>query len=77
VHDPYFSNEEVMSLGLEPSDDLASERVDAIVVQAWHNAYADLDFAAFRGCRAVLDGRNSLDRASVEAAGMIYLGVGR
>jgi len=77
VHDPYFSNEEVMSLGLEPSGDLASERVDAIVVQAWHNAYADLDFAAFRGCRAVLDGRNSLDRASVEAAGMIYLGVGR
>ena len=38
---------------------------------------ADVDFATFLGCRVVLNGRNALDRARVEAAGVRYLGIGR
>ena len=76
VHDPYFSAEEVRALGLEPVERVPMD-ADAIVVQAWHTAYHTLDLAAFRGCKAVLDGRNELSRESVEALAMRYLGVGR
>jgi nucleotide sugar dehydrogenase len=77
VHDPLFSNEEVRALGLEPPDRFPPTHVDALVVQAWHDAYRDLDLRSFAGCRAVLDGRNALDRAAVTAAGLHYVGIGR
>jgi nucleotide sugar dehydrogenase len=77
VHDPLFSAEEIRSFGLEPAASLPPERIDALVVQAWHDAYRDLDLRSFSGCRAVLDGRNALDRKTVEAAGMRYIGIGR
>jgi UDP-N-acetyl-D-mannosaminuronic acid dehydrogenase len=79
VHDPFFSDEEVRALGLDPPPLFPPERLDAIIVQAWHDAYRDLDLRAFaaNGCRALLDGRNALDRARVEAAGLTYLGIGR
>ncbi len=48
-----------------------------MIVQAWHDEYRELDFGAFTGCRAVLDGRNVLDQTAVEAAGVRYLGIGR
>ena len=76
VNDPMFSNDEIRALGLEPIESLPLP-VDAIVVQAWHDAYRALDLGSFAGCRAVLDGRNALDRAVVEAAGMTYAGIGR
>lgn len=77
VHDPLFSDGEVRALGLEPASDLPPPRVDAVILQAAHDAYAGLDFATFSGCRAVLDGRNALSRAAIEAAGMRYIGIGR
>lgn len=76
VHDPWFSDEELRALGLEPPETFPAP-VDALIVQALHDAYRDLDFAAFAGCRAVLDGRNALDPALVERAGLRYLGIGR
>jgi len=76
VHDPHFTAEEIRDLGLEPAADLPID-ADALIVQAWHEAYRDLDFAAFRGCKAVLDGRNALSREKIEALGMRYLGIGR
>ena len=51
--------------------------VDALIVQALHKEYGDLDLAAFAGCRVVLDGRNALSREAVESLGMRYLGIGR
>jgi UDP-N-acetyl-D-mannosaminuronate dehydrogenase len=51
--------------------------VDAVVIQALHDQYRDLDLGAFAGCRAVLDGRNVFSRSEVEAMGMLYLGIGR
>ena len=76
VHDPHFSVEEVRALGLEPAARVPTD-ADAVVIQAWHSAYRDLDLAAFRGCKAILDGRNALSREAVEALGMRYLGIGR
>lgn len=77
VHDPLFSSAEIAALGLEAAGELPAPRIDAIIVQALHDAYRDLDLGSFAGCRAVLDGRNALERRQVEAAGMKYLGVGR
>jgi nucleotide sugar dehydrogenase len=77
VHDPLFSAAELTGLGLEPYDLTAPSPIDAVVLQAYHDAYRDLDLATLPGCRVVLDGRNALDPASVGAAGMLYLGVGR
>lgn len=77
VHDPWFSADEIRALDLEPARALPPPHVDAVILQAYHDAYRDLDFASFPGCRVVLDGRNALDRASVEAAGIRYLGIGR
>lgn len=75
AHDPFFSAEELRGLGFEPCE--VPCPADALVVQAWHDAYRDLDVLAFRGLRAVLDGRNALDRRRVEAAGLKYAGIGR
>ncbi len=75
IHDPLFSADEVRAFGLEPVGSLPVS-ADAIIVQAWHDAYQDLDLRAFVGCRALLDGRQAVDRASVEAAGMVYVGIG-
>jgi len=77
VHDPLFSADEIRALGLEPAEAFPPPRVDAVIVQALHDAYGAIDWRAFAGCRAVLDGRNALDRAAVETAGLRYLGVGR
>jgi UDP-N-acetyl-D-mannosaminuronate dehydrogenase len=76
VHDPLFSAREVEAAGLRPAYPFPHE-VDAVVIQALHDQYRDLDLGAFVGCRAVLDGRNVLSRSEVEAKGMLYLGIGR
>ena len=77
VHDPYFSASEIRALGLAPVETLPPPHVDAVVIQAFHEEYRRLDWRAFAGCRAVLDGRNALSRQSVESLGMRYLGIGR
>jgi UDP-N-acetyl-D-mannosaminuronate dehydrogenase len=81
VHDPLFTPDEVRACGLEPAPTFPMP-ADALVVQAWHSAYRPggdcaLDFAAFPGLSAVLDGRGALDPAAVEAAGVRYVGIGR
>ncbi|MEX0801438.1 MAG: nucleotide sugar dehydrogenase [Dehalococcoidia bacterium] len=77
IHDPLFTNDEIAARGLEPVTLEPPPSVDAIVLQAAHDEYKTMDFAAFPGCRVVLDGRNVLSREDVEAKGLRYLGVGR
>jgi hypothetical protein len=48
-----------------------------VVLQAAHPEYADLDYGALPGCKAVLDGRGSLDPAVIEGAGLRYIAIGR
>jgi UDP-N-acetyl-D-mannosaminuronate dehydrogenase len=79
VNDPLFTLKEVASYGAEPAslDDLPPG--DAIILQAYHDAYRGLDWRALasKGYRVVLDGRNALDRKWIESSGIRYLGLGR
>jgi nucleotide sugar dehydrogenase len=78
INDPLYSQEELARYA-EPvqQDDLPS--FEALVLQAYHEDYRGLDWGRLpgHGCLVVLDGRNALDRAAIEAAGMQYVGIGR
>jgi UDPglucose 6-dehydrogenase len=53
---------------------------EALAILTDWSAFRSIDLAEVRGAMAgdlVFDGRNMLDRASVEAAGLVYMGVGR
>jgi nucleotide sugar dehydrogenase len=76
VHDPLYLAEEIRALGLEPPFTFPLP-VDALVVQAWHEEYESLDFTAFAGLRAILDGRAALKPDAVESLGIAYVGIGR
>src|SRR5256886_5553986 len=43
------------------------EEIQAIVLQAGHQAYREYDFSRFPHCRVVLDGRRALCRERIEA----------
>jgi nucleotide sugar dehydrogenase len=78
IHDPYFQPSELAALEAQVAD-LSSDAplaVDAIVVQAFHHQYRDLDWSRFRGLAAVFDGRGTVDPESVRKAGARYLAVG-
>lgn len=77
VHDPHYSADEIGRFGLEAPAAFPPAHTDAIVIQAAHDEYGDLDPASFSGCSVVLDGRNALSRERVEALGLRYLGIGR
>jgi nucleotide sugar dehydrogenase len=55
VHDPLYSDDELAALGFEPYQ-LGTD-IDAVVVQANHAEYADLEPADLPGLRAFIDGR--------------------
>ena len=59
-HDPLLSEREQRALSVEPVALDGLQAVAAIVLQAPHEGYRELDWAAFRGLRAVLDGRSAL-----------------
>jgi UDP-N-acetyl-D-glucosamine dehydrogenase len=77
AHDPYFDPEHLRAIGVEPYDLDAPEPIRVAVLQAAHAAYRDLDPAALPGLELIVDGRNALDRARYEAAGIAYAGIGR
>ena len=76
VHDPLYSDDEIRAHGLQPPPAWPLP-CDAIIVQAWHEQYADLDLRTFPNLRAILDPRAALDPAAVTALGIKYTGVGR
>jgi UDP-N-acetyl-D-glucosamine dehydrogenase len=76
-HDPYFEADHLRALGFEPWSFEAPAEVRAAVVQAGHEAYRSMDPAAIPGLRLLVDGRNALDAAPFEAAGIAYVGIGR
>lgn len=79
VNDPLYTSQELSRYGAEIVSLDKLPQCDAVILQAYHDAYESLDWrdVARLGCKVVLDGRNSLDRADVEGAGMRYLGIGR
>ncbi|HLF70807.1 MAG TPA: nucleotide sugar dehydrogenase [Dehalococcoidia bacterium] len=76
VHDPLFSDAEIAAYGVEPSPLPPEAPIDAVILQAAHPEYRDLNPATLKGCRVFLDGRGGFDRGRVEAAGMRYIRIG-
>ena len=75
-HDPYFDAEHLRSRGFEPYDLDDPQPVRVAVLQAGHEAYRSLDPASLPGLALFVDGRNALDRAPFDAAGVPYVGIG-
>lgn len=73
-HDALLSDAGVRELGFEPASEPFGG-YDVAVVHAYHRAYAALRWGDI--APLVLDARNALDRAAVEAAGARYVGMGR
>ncbi|HEX7171825.1 MAG TPA: nucleotide sugar dehydrogenase [Candidatus Limnocylindria bacterium] len=76
AHDPYFDDEHLRDLGFEPYDLDRPADVRVALLQAAHATYANLDPAALPGLELFVDGRNAIDRAPFEAAGVRYVGIG-
>ncbi|TMF95544.1 MAG: nucleotide sugar dehydrogenase [Chloroflexi bacterium] len=79
VVDPLFEPVELRGLKAEVARDagaVAGKHVDAVVVQAWHSEFRDLDWSRFEGLKVVLDGRGSLDADTVRRAGATYVAIG-
>jgi UDP-N-acetyl-D-glucosamine dehydrogenase len=77
AHDPYFGDEHLRELGFEPYDLDQPATVRVAVLQAAHAVYAELDPSSLPGLELFVDGRNALERAPFEAAGIRYVGIGR
>ena len=78
IHDSHFEPAELASLEAEIAN-LSSGGpvdIDAVVVQAFHSEYRDLEWARFRGLKAVFDGRGALDPEQIQKVGAKYLAVG-
>jgi nucleotide sugar dehydrogenase len=78
IHDPLYAPEELRGLQAEvvDLDSDAARSAEAVVVQAWHRDFRDLDWHSFGQLRAVLDGRGSVDARRVAEAGAAYIAIG-
>jgi nucleotide sugar dehydrogenase len=76
-HDPYFTDEHLHRMGFEPYHLETPAAARVAILQAGHAAYRDLDPGAIPSLELFVDGRNALDRAPFERAGVAYVGIGR
>lgn len=74
--DPLYNEDELQALGFMPLRAEHAEEIQAIVLQASHQAYQEYDFSRFPACRMLLDGRRALSRAHIESLGMRYVTIG-
>jgi len=72
VHDPMYTDEEVLQLGFTPHT--LGSSVDGMILQADHNEYKSLTSAQFPGVVAIVDGRRTLDPAAF--AGITFRVIG-
>jgi nucleotide sugar dehydrogenase len=77
IEDPLYSAAEIGAKGFVASRVDAS-RIDAVVLNTAHPEFASPDFAgwASAGVKAVVDGRALWSQDEVEAAGLIFIGIG-
>jgi nucleotide sugar dehydrogenase len=73
VDDPLFDDVALERFGLRPWH---GEAPDAFILVTGHEIYQTFDWSRYHPA-VVIDGRNSLDRHTVEAAGHRYVGLGR
>jgi nucleotide sugar dehydrogenase len=77
LEDPLYDEAELTAKGFTPGT-VHSGDVDAVILHTAHPEFTSPNFNAWRaaGIRVVLDGRAAWSRDSVEAAGLMYIGVG-
>jgi nucleotide sugar dehydrogenase len=75
AHDPHFTAAELAGLEVEVVDIGRPLAVDAVIIQAFHREYGDLDWDHFNGLRVVLDGRGALDAAPLRSRGVTVISV--
>jgi len=76
VNDPLFSEEELKDLDFEAIGLREATSADAVIVQAFHEQYHDLDWKLFRGLRAVIDGRGGVSAALFAGTGIAFISLG-
>jgi nucleotide sugar dehydrogenase len=77
--DPLFEDRELAAMGYAPFSSEWAGEVQAIILQADHQAFRRFDFSRYPNCRAVLDGRWAMspeEIRQIEALGIDYLGIG-
>jgi len=57
VHDPLFSDSEIIEMGLTPYH--LGDNCDAVILQSNHSEYGNIDASAFPGASLFIDGRNA------------------
>jgi nucleotide sugar dehydrogenase len=77
IEDPVFSDEELQARGFTPAE-VAAVSPEGLILNTGHPEFLESDFARWKACGidVVLDGQALWDRAAVEGAGLVYLGVG-
>ncbi|MFC2154827.1 nucleotide sugar dehydrogenase [Candidatus Altiarchaeota archaeon] len=50
---------------------------EVVVLATPHKEFSDLDFSKAKNLKVVVDGRNVLDKESIESLGILYKGIGR
>jgi UDP-N-acetyl-D-glucosamine dehydrogenase len=68
VHDPLYSDGELLEFGWDPWH--FGDSVDAAIVQTDHVEYRSLDIEQFPGMKALVDGRNVLSLAELRKTGL-------
>ncbi|GAB4075122.1 nucleotide sugar dehydrogenase [Barrientosiimonas marina] len=78
VHDPLFSDEDILNCEATPLtlNSQACADIDGVILQAFHKQYSELDFSQFPNCQIVLDGRNQLNKQDITRHGITYAGIG-
>ena len=74
VHDPLYSEEELLALGLIEFQ--LGSQCDAAIVQTDHEMYRDLTSSDLLGAEIIYDGRGIVDKAKLSPVKVIVLGVG-
>jgi nucleotide sugar dehydrogenase len=76
IEDPYYTSDELRESGFVAGSVQNSE---VVVLNTAHPEFRAPDFGAWRsaGVEVVLDGRNCWAQRDVEAAGLLYFGIGR
>lgn len=76
IEDPHYTDAELLKAGFVPG---SAELASFVILSTAHSEFTRPNFAAWRtaGVKVVLDGRNLWNQNEVEAAGILYFGIGR
>jgi nucleotide sugar dehydrogenase len=72
VHDPMYTDEEIISLGFTPL--ALGTSVDGVILQADHAEYKALSAKDFPGVKAIVDGRRSLTASNFPGVAIRVIG---